>query len=541
MSKKISSLFSTLLSSAVVIAAVNVVYVLTQNGYDLSLGPLHLEAHGLFKPLLILNGVFILSFLLREPREILPAASTLTGRAPIAVVAILVVVVFGFSFTVNPLYDEWNYRALSSGLKTIGDLGRLFTSPQFSAWYRPLGFLSLWVDYHLFHEHLWGYHLQNACLHAVNALLAFNLSRRFGMSAAVAPWAALLYLTAAVTYEPVMWPSARFDLLAMMFTGLSLIAFADFLSHGSPPKLALALGWYSLAVLSKESGYALPVLAAVLAFDWAMNARTSASQTKGRIVALAVGLVSATGLLVAIRLAVIGGLGGYLGTGGVGSPHLAFSLASVRAIVTRVMPMSLLSVNLNYPVPRIVAAAIGAFALLLAAGAVTGASTTPRQRILTIYALGSAIPVATIVSSVDLSAQQVRYLYMPAFFVMILVTAVLSNTRWPAVLLSALAFLNLWCGAYNIWVYKVTYRHADELAGRIALDYSRWRGPAHVTLIDMPAEFNGVLFSRFQLQYRLEEQLPNVKVDFKKDEECADQLCYIWQADQRKLVQSTRK
>src|SRR5579864_3167755 len=208
-----------------------------QNGYDLRIGPLQLVAHGLFKPLLILNGVFILSFLFRKPREILRAAPTLSWRAPIAVIAVLVVVLFGFSFTVNPLYDEWNYRGLSSGFKTVGDLARLFASPQFTAWYRPLGFLSLWVDYHLFHQHLWGYHLQNTCLHLVNALLAFILSRRLGLSPAVARWAALLFSAAAVTYEPVMWPSARFDLLAMMFTGLSLIAFIDFLNHGGRPKL----------------------------------------------------------------------------------------------------------------------------------------------------------------------------------------------------------------------------------------------------------------------------------------------------------------
>jgi hypothetical protein len=56
----------------------------------------------------------------------------------------------------------------------------------------------------------------------------------------------------------------------------------------------------------------------------------------------------------------------------------------------------------------------------------------------------------------------------------------------------------------------------------------------------MPAEFNGVLFSQFELQYRLQERLPGVTVHFEDGSEraanCADRSCYVWQPDHRTLL-----
>ena len=43
--------------------------------------------------------------------------------------------------------------------------------------YRPLTLLSLGLDFQLFGEAPWGYHLTNVLLHSVNSLLLYALAR----------------------------------------------------------------------------------------------------------------------------------------------------------------------------------------------------------------------------------------------------------------------------------------------------------------------------------------------------------------------------
>jgi hypothetical protein len=236
---------------------------------------------------------------------------------------------------------------------------------------------------------------------------------------------------------------------------------------------------------------------------------------------------------------VLGGTGGYPGTATTLSPHLSFSLATIRIVLTRAMQMSLLSVNLNYPTPAVVLLAMSAFAVLLAVAAVAGASTAPRTRLLVVYVLAATVPVAPIISWLDFNAQHVRYLYMPAAFVMMLAAAALSNARRPTLLLFAFGLLNLGCGFYNTWVYKSTYRHSAELARGIVEDLGNdlagQPGPAQVEIIGMPEEYNGVLFSRFELEYRFDEMRPDAKLIFEEKGVCSGPRCYVWEPAQRSL------
>jgi hypothetical protein len=173
--------------------------------------------------------------------------------------------------------------------------------------------------------------------------------------------------------------------------------------------------------------------------------------------------------------------------------------------------------------------------VLLTVAAIAGASTTPKQRVLTAYVFAATLPVAPLVSWLDQSAQHVRYLYMPAAFVMMFVAAALSNSRWPALLLSTFVLLNLSCGAYNTWAYKSTYQHSRDLADGIAAYSPASPQPIHIEVLNMPEEFNGVLFSRFEFEYRLQEKLPGSVIRFENAADCADPLCYVWDPEQRSL------
>lgn len=199
------------------------------------------------------------------------------------------------------------------------------------------------------------------------------------------------------------------------------------------------------------------------------------------------------------------------------------------------MQMSLVSVNLGYPTPAVLLFVMSAFAVLLAVAAVAGASTAPRNRLLVVYVLAATVPVAPIISWLDFNAQHVRYLYMPAAFVMMLAAAALSNARRPTLLLFAFGLLNLGCGFYNTWVYQATYRHSAELARGISDNLASQPEPVQVEIIGMPEEYNGVLFSRFEFEYRFEEMRPGAKLIFEKKGACSGPRCYVWEPGERSL------
>ncbi len=529
---KTLKLLHALLVAVVVAAAANVVFLMAHGGaYDFRVGFLHLVAHGAFKPILILNGAFLLAVLTGKPKD-LAAGHPAHASAP-AILAALAALAIAFSCTVNPLYDEWNYRGLSSTYPTLSGVAHLFVSSQIGVWYRPLGFVSLWLDRALFHDHVWAYHLQNLLLHFANALLVMFLARRLGLTQTAARWAGALFLTAAITYEPVMWPSARFDLWAMLFTTVALLASARFLKGEARTWMGAALTCYALAVCSKESGYAYPLLLAILVLTWPMGSKPA--DRMRRSIQIGAGVLIVTLAMLAIRKAVLGGAGGYPGTATTPSIHLSFSLATIRIVLARAMQMSMLSVNLGYPTPAILLLVISGFAVVLALAAIMGASIAPRRSVLVAYVFAATLPVAPLISWLDFHAQHVRYLYMPAAFVMMLAAAALSNTRRPAALLFAFGVLNLCCGVYNTWVYETTYQNSTMLARGIADDAIAANPAGQVKIVGMPEEYNGVLFSRFELQYRLREMLPKVEITFEDKGVCSDPQCYDWQPEQRSL------
>lgn len=513
--------------AALLAASANLVFLMAHGG-SLSTGFLH--AQNGYKPLLILNGAFLLTVLAGTPRKL--AAGKSDGFLLGALVA-LAAAMMAFSFSVNPLYDEWNYRGYSSTHDSLSGLAHLFASSQIGVWYRPIGFVSLWADYALFHQHVWAYHFQNVLLHSANCFLVYLLARRLELSESAARWSGVLFLTAAITYEPMMWPSARFDLWAMLFTLAALLAAIRFLTGADRMALALALVCYACAVASKESGYAFPVLLVVVAAAWPFA--QVPSDKKRRLIELAVGVILVTGVMLVIREAVLGGTGGYPGTSTIPSPHLSFSLATLRILLTRAMPWSMLAVNFSYRTPLFL---IGAFAVVLALAGLAGASTARRDWLPAACVFAAAVPVAPIVSWLDFHAQHVRYLYMPAAFVMMFIAAALVNARRGELFLLGFATLNLACGFHNASVYRETYIDSRELAGQIQQDLN---GPhrngetPQVEIVGMPEEYNGVLFSRFELEFRLEELAPGVKIDFQEKGACSAPLCYAWDAEQSSL------
>ncbi|MEI9813079.1 MAG: hypothetical protein WDO18_10610 [Acidobacteriota bacterium] len=187
--------------------------------------------------------------------------------------------------------------------------------------------------------------------------------------------------------------------------------------------------------------------------------------------------------------------------------------------------------NQATPLPVYTMMAVSLMAALLAVAVLTGASTSPRQRWTAVYALLATGPVVTLVSWLDVTAQHVRYIYMPAMFVLMLTAAALWNGKSRAFTLPAFAILSLAGAAHNVGAYRDTYAHADALAARIADERA---GAREVRILNMPAEFNGILFSQFELMYRFQARRPDVPIQF-NEASCGDAACYEWMPETRDL------
>ena len=165
-------------------------------------------------------------------------------------------------------------------------------------YWKPLTWISVALDYHLWGNNPSGHHLTAIILHVVNTVLAMFLAIRLletkmriearsGLSSAMSERTILI--TAGVTgmlfgihpvhVEPVTWISNRVDLLYPLFYMLSIMVYARHaealemraeqkemtLSLGSAQYL-LSLGLFMLALASKPSAVTLP--AVLLILDW---------------------------------------------------------------------------------------------------------------------------------------------------------------------------------------------------------------------------------------------------------------------------------
>lgn len=146
--------------------------------------------------------------------------------------------------TENPYIKSWRY------------FPNMLTQDAWNIWvhhnyWRPIFSLSLALDYSLWSLNPSGFHLTSVLLHAINTLLLYLLGKRL-QSRTCGVFAALLFALHPIQSHAVNVVAARSELLAALFTLLSLHAF---FSHRL---LALAVA-LALALLSKETSMVFPL------------------------------------------------------------------------------------------------------------------------------------------------------------------------------------------------------------------------------------------------------------------------------------------
>src|SRR3989441_12724641 len=177
----------------------------------------------------------------------------------IAVVSLVVIVFLCYANSLGNefVFDDYllvlgneRIRSLNSGL--------LLNS------YRPIRDISYAIDYALWGERAFGFHLTNLIIHAANVLLVFVLIRRFTESLLTATLAALIFAVHPIQTDAVTYISGRRDLL---FTFFYLLAFHSYLTYYRKRWSLQAVIYFvlffllwALSLLSKEMAASLPIL-----------------------------------------------------------------------------------------------------------------------------------------------------------------------------------------------------------------------------------------------------------------------------------------
>jgi len=137
--------------------------------------------------------------------------------------------------------------------------------------YFPMTMSTLWIEWRLWHMNAVGYHVTNIILHALNAVLLWQILNRLKIPAAW--WAALIFAIHPVNVESVAWITERKNTLSFFFLTLSALLYLRFESletTAKPPisrKLYyLSLIAFALSLLAKTSGVMLPFVLLGLAY-----------------------------------------------------------------------------------------------------------------------------------------------------------------------------------------------------------------------------------------------------------------------------------
>jgi hypothetical protein len=296
---------------------------------------------------------------------------------------------------------------------TLGGVSALFTVPAADRFFRPLGYLAYALDTHWAGWSPLFWRAGSLALHLANVALVYHLCRRLEFRSAPAIYAALLFAVHGSRPESVTWVAARFDLLAVFFGMICLLA----ILNGRSAWALLAL---LAAVLSKESAFVVPLLAVALLWYTGGHWRTALRR--------ALPLFAVAISVFAYRWWLLGGVGGYHNAAD-GSPtvfHFKFT-STLQALFPRFWGTLLFPLNWSTRPSFALYALMGACVIALLWLAIGRASRRPLILGIAIAYI-CALPVHQFLS-IGADLEKSRVLYFPSVGLAI-VFASLITSRW---------------------------------------------------------------------------------------------------------------
>ncbi len=334
---------------------------------------------------------------------------------------------------------------------TSGDFGRELMAGRYTAdFYRPVLNLSVAFDRALHGLDPAGYQITSLLLFGAGAFVVFLVARRLlGPASALGPLAAtVLYLLHPTHIEVVPVVARRADLLCWLFAGLALAIQPSI--PGRTAVLAAVSGF--LAMMSKEAGLLVPGLAFVTVFVLSENGRAGARARASLRATLPSWI--ALGLALAIRFAVLGGIGGHGETVRGGSiDRIPSAMLAVWALLVEPQPVRAADVVGS---PWVVL-----WSILFGAGLAVAALRREARPALRAGAVAFVWLLALAATYALAGGIQVWYLLLPAASFSILLGAAVEGVaahrarfRAGALLAAAVAILALWQGRYSPLVLR---------------------------------------------------------------------------------------
>ncbi|MBI4911517.1 MAG: tetratricopeptide repeat protein [Acidobacteria bacterium] len=167
------------------------------------------------------------------------------------------------------VWDDWELLLPVEAYRRL-DLGAILFTRANGLEYLPVRDLSVALDFALWGERPFGFHLTSLAIHMLSVLAAQGALRRLAEGLGhpaprrLAFWAALFFAVHPLQAEGVNFLSARNTLLAGLWLFLSLSCLLEGLRSRSPWPLPAALACFALALLSKASAVFFPAFAGLL-------------------------------------------------------------------------------------------------------------------------------------------------------------------------------------------------------------------------------------------------------------------------------------
>jgi len=190
------------------------------------------------------------------------------------------------------LMDDVNYITQNLLLRDTAGLWKIWFEPGSFIEYYPLKASVEWIEWNLFGNDTFGYHLTNVVLHVVNALLVWRLLAKFGLRLA---WlGGLIFAIHPAMVESVAWISELKNTLSLPPFLLAMGAWIDYEERKRRRDYWLALGLFLVAMLCKISMAPFPVV--ILLYAWWKRGRVGWSDLKASapffVISLTLGVVS---------------------------------------------------------------------------------------------------------------------------------------------------------------------------------------------------------------------------------------------------------
>jgi len=402
---------------------------------------------------------------------------------------------------------------------------------------RPIGFASIFLDYSIWGSNPIGFHLTNLLIHFISVGGLFVLVRQLGGEKDIALATAGIFAAMPVQVETVAWMGARFDLLSVCFSVWSIVCYLWSRSKSNNAGYALGLVLYLLAILSKESGFVVPLLIAaieLLTFPTIKILRTIGFFAFGAAVFL-------------YRILVLGGVGGYSSEGKVSALHITSS--TFEGLLVRGPTQTLFGFNWSHPPDWLLIGLSSVLVALLIHLAFNSRRETARPSLVKLglcWMFFAMLP-AHFLLMVGPNMNGSRVLYMSSIGAAIILGQLLGSLvngktktfAW----ISLIAVLNLGV-IHNIQAWRFTGELSKDLLHQLVQIEPNPAPGTTFVISDTPTTVQGVFFFNVGLMggvriaYNREDisAFTAVEIERRSDRNPASEILLVWDDEKRRLL-----